>query len=82
MSHDIAAEQASFSESATALDEIIEKYRGGALTLEESLTLFEDGVKHLRVCQGKLGEARGRVDELVKTLQQDGESMTRPFGEN
>lgn len=74
-------EQPTFTESANALDEIIERYRGGSLSLEEALTLFEDGVKHLKVCQGKLGEARGRVEELVKTLQVDGESVTRPFME-
>lgn len=68
-----------FSQSATALDEIVERFRGESLPLEEALKLFEEGVKHIKVCQGKLTEARGRVDELVKTLQEDGESVTRPF---
>lgn len=69
----------SFSESAEALDAIVERFRTEALDLEEALSLFEQGVKHVKVCQGKLTEARGRVDELVKTLQEDGESVTRPF---
>ncbi len=68
-----------FSESSDALDEIVERFRGESLSLEEALTLFEDGVKHIKVCQTKLTEARGRVDELIKTLQADGESVTKPF---
>jgi exodeoxyribonuclease VII small subunit len=68
-----------FSESSEALDEIIERFKEGSLPLEEALGLFEEGVGHLKVCQSKLSEARGKVEELVKTLQADGESVTRPF---
>lgn len=71
----------SFSESSEKLDEIIEQFRSGDLQLEEALTLFEQGVGHLKICQSKLGEAKGSVEELVKTLQEHGESVTRPFGE-
>lgn len=69
----------SFSEASEALDEIVDRFRSDSLSLEEALTLFEEGVGHIKVCQSKLTEARGRVDELVKTLQADGESVTRPF---
>jgi exodeoxyribonuclease VII small subunit len=75
------AQKPDFTESVSALEEILEKFRSGDLSLEESLALFESGVSHLKVCQEKLSTARGRVDELIKTLQQDGESVTRPFEE-
>lgn len=68
-----------FTESSEALDEIVERFRGETLSLEEALTLFEQGVGHIKVCQAKLTEAKGRVEELVKTLQADGESITKPF---
>lgn len=68
-----------FSESSQALEEIVERFRSESLPLEEALNLFEDGVGHIKVCQSKLTEARGKVEELVKTLQEDGESVTRPF---
>lgn len=68
-----------FSESSDALDTIVERFRSESLSLEEALALFEEGVQHIKVCQTKLTQARGRVDELVKTLQEDGESVTRPF---
>ena len=76
---DKATEQESFTASCTALDEIIDRFRGGSLDLEESLALFETGVRHLKVCQTKLTAARGKVEELVKTLQADGETVTRPL---
>ena len=70
-----------FSEASAELDKIIDTFRNGDLTLEEALSLFEKGVGHLKICQGKLGEAKGSVDELVKTLAADGQSVTRPFEE-
>ncbi len=68
-----------FTTSADALEQIVDRFRSEALPLEEALGLFEEGVGHIRVCQEKLTSARGRVDELVKTLRADGESVTRPF---
>lgn len=73
------ASEANFSDASKALDEIISTFRTGDLPLEEALALFEKGVGHLKVCQSKLGEAKGSVEELVKTLQAHGESVTRPY---
>lgn len=70
-----------FSEAAQSLETIVERFRSETLPLEEALSLFEVGVQHIKVCQAKLTEAGGRVEELVKTLQADGESVTRPFSE-
>jgi exodeoxyribonuclease VII small subunit len=75
----MAKDTPTFSDSADTLDEIVERFRTESLSLEEALALFEEGVKHIKICQAKLTEARGKVEELVKTLQEDGESVTRPF---
>lgn len=75
----MAKQSPTFSESSDSLDTIVERFRSESLSLEEALTLFEEGVHHLKICQEKLTQARGRVEELVKTLQEDGESVTRPF---
>jgi exodeoxyribonuclease VII small subunit len=69
----------SFTESIQTLDTILDRFKSGSLTLEESLTLFEHGITHLKVCQSKLTQARGRVEELVQTMQEGGETVTRPF---
>ena len=68
-----------FTEASDALDTIVERFRTESLPLEEALSLFQEGVGHIKVCQTKLSDARGQVEELVKTLQEDGESVTRPF---
>jgi len=60
-----------FSESADALDEILEQFKSGNLKLEEALALFEDGVKHLKNCQSTLAQTKGKVEVLLKDLQSD-----------
>jgi len=71
----------SFSDSSKALEDIVERFRRETLPLETALALFEEGVGHVKTCQGKLSQTRGRVEALVKSLQADGEIVTRPFGE-
>lgn len=70
-----------FTDSFRTLDEILEQLKKGAPTFESSLELFEQGVQCIRVCQQKLNKAKGRVEELVQTLQPGGEAITRPFQE-
>ncbi|MGE0200285.1 MAG: exodeoxyribonuclease VII small subunit [Candidatus Melainabacteria bacterium] len=74
-----AKAEPTFTESSEALDAIIDQFKGGSLPLEEALTLFESGVGHLNNCQAKLNQAQGKVEELVKTLQLDGEIVTQLF---
>lgn len=76
------AQENAFSASAKALDDIIDRFKGGDLTLEDSLQLFEEGVGHLKICQGHLSVAKGKVEELVKTLQEEGEVITETFGDD
>lgn len=74
------AEQ-TFTHCFQSLEGILEQFKTGSLSLEESLGLFEQGVGHLKVCQEKLSKAKGRVDELVKSLEDGGAVMTKPFEE-
>ncbi|MBY0450055.1 MAG: exodeoxyribonuclease VII small subunit [Cyanobacteria bacterium] len=73
------SEKLSFSQASERLDSILEAFKSPQLPLENALTLFEEGVGHLKFCQKALTAARGQVDELVKTLGADGEIVTRPF---
>ncbi len=70
-----------FSEASEALDEILEKFKSGNLSLEESIALFESGVGHLKTCQSSLTESRGKVEVLIKSLQKDGAIATEPFSD-
>ena len=57
---------ASFEESLTALEAVVERLERGELSLEESVRLFEEGVKLSDACKKELEAAEGRVQLLVE----------------
>lgn len=57
--------QSSFEQSLKRLGEIVEKLESGELGLEDSLKLFEEGVKLARQAQQRLDGAEKRVEELM-----------------
>ena len=54
-----------FEEAMAKLEETVKKLEGGETTLDESMELFEEGVKLSRVCQQLLSEAQMKVTKLV-----------------
>ncbi|HJV89749.1 MAG TPA: exodeoxyribonuclease VII small subunit [Holophagaceae bacterium] len=57
-----------FDEGLERLETLVQKLEGGALSLEEALTTFEEGVKLTQSLQGQLGEAQRRVEVLKAGL--------------
>jgi exodeoxyribonuclease VII small subunit len=57
---------ASFEEQLTALETVVERLERGELTLEESVQLFEDGVRLSKACKKQLDAAEGRIQVLVE----------------
>lgn len=55
-----------FEKSLSALEKIVRQLEEGDLSLEESLKLFEDGVKLSRECQERLNQAERRIEVLLK----------------
>ena len=55
-----------FETSLNDLEKIVRKLEDGDLSLEESLKLFEDGVKLSRECQERLNGAERRIEVLLK----------------
>ena len=55
-----------FESSLSELETIVEQLENGDLPLEESLKLFEKGVKLSRVCRDRLSEAERRIEVLMK----------------
>lgn len=47
------------------LDAIARSMEGDELTLDASMELFEEAVRHLRSVEESLGNAQVRVDELI-----------------
>jgi exodeoxyribonuclease VII small subunit len=57
---------AKFEEHLTKLESVVEQLERGDLTLEDSVRLFEEGVKLSEACKAELEEAEGRVMVLVE----------------
>jgi exodeoxyribonuclease VII small subunit len=54
-----------FEEQLTALESVVEKLERGELSLEESVRLFEEGVKLSDACKKELEAAEGKIQILV-----------------
>jgi exodeoxyribonuclease VII small subunit len=64
--------QRTFEDAVRRLGEIVERLEGGELPLEESLTLFEEGVRLARTSQARLDAAEKRVEELLGIDERSG----------
>ncbi len=58
---------ATFEEQLTALERVVEQLERGELTLEDSVRLFEEGVRLSKACKGELDAAEGRIEVLVES---------------
>ena len=56
----------SFEAALQRLESIVQRLEKGELPLEESLVLYEEGVRLARLCHGKLEEAEGKIEQLMK----------------
>jgi exodeoxyribonuclease VII small subunit len=55
-----------FEASLNELEKIVHQLEEGDLSLEESLQLFEQGVKLSRECQQRLAQAERRIEVLLR----------------
>ena len=67
----------SFETSLTELEQIVTKLESGDLPLEQSLELFEKGIKLSRECRERLTKAERRIEILMKDA--DGEVGVEEF---
>ena len=68
----------SFEQSMERLTHIVEKLEEGELPLEQSLALFEEGVRLSRLAQERLDAAQQRIERLL-TVDPQGRARTAPF---
>ena len=66
----------SFEATLERLHHIVERLEGGELDLEESLRLFEEGVRLSRASQARLNSAEKRVEELL-AIDANGQPIVR-----
>ncbi len=55
-----------FEASLTSLEKIVRELERGDLPLEQSLELFEQGVRLSRECQERLNQAERRIEVLMR----------------
>ncbi len=67
----------SFEKALSDLENIVQKLEEGGLALNESLALFEKGVKLAKYLRGELGRAEKKIDILLK--DEKGEMKEEPF---
>lgn len=73
----MAEEGLGFEEALTRLEEIVHRLEGGDLSLDESLNLFEEGMRLSKLCSMRLNEARTRIEILIK--DEEGRPILKPF---
>lgn len=66
-----------FEQALGRLEEIVRALDGGAAPLDESLALFEEGVRLVKLCSEKLDSAEQKVKILVKG--EDGTAAEQDF---
>jgi len=67
----------SFEEGLSRLEELIEKLESGDLDLDQSLAVFEEGVKLSRELNRKLDEAEKKLELLLK--DEEGGRLVQDF---
>jgi exodeoxyribonuclease VII small subunit len=60
------SEAPAFEAALKQLEEIVQRLEKGELALEESLKLYEEGIRLSRICHSKLEEAEGKIEILLK----------------
>ena len=66
-----------FEDALNKLEKIVSQLEEGDVSLEESLKLFEEGIRLSRLCNQKLEEAEKRVEILLKS--EEGTLKAQPF---
>ena len=68
-----------FEDAMKKLEGIVERMEKGDIPLDESLKLFEEGVKLTRFCSQELQKAEKKVELLTKNIE--GKLVAVPFEE-
>lgn len=70
-------ENMSFEQSLKRLEEIVAALEKGDVSLNDSMTMFEEGTALIKKCSGMLDEAEQKVVKLKKGP--DGQPLELPF---
>jgi exodeoxyribonuclease VII small subunit len=65
-----------FEEALTKLENNVRTLEIGELSLDESLKIFEEGMKLSKLCSAKLEDAEAKIEVL---LEKEGQLVTEEF---
>jgi exodeoxyribonuclease VII small subunit len=65
-----------FEEAMKKLEDVVEKLENDEVSLEESIRLFEEGMRLSRLCGEKLNRMEQQVEMLVR---ENGDWVKKPF---
>ncbi|MBS4169200.1 exodeoxyribonuclease VII small subunit [Parachlamydia sp. AcF125] len=64
-------QEKNFEAAFARLEEILEKMNSGAVSLDESLLLYEEADRLITSCAKRLNDAERRIEILIKNRQGD-----------
>jgi exodeoxyribonuclease VII small subunit len=67
----ISKDDLNLEEALEDLEQIVARLEDGKLSLEESLVLFERGIRLVRLCSARLESAEQRIESLTGELPGD-----------
>jgi exodeoxyribonuclease VII small subunit len=73
-------EPPSFEAALQRLEQIVRQLEQGELSLDASISLYEEGQRLRGLCEAQLTQARARI-ELIQQGSSGEAVATRPFGE-
>lgn len=73
-------EERTYEQAINRLEEVVARLENGELPLEESLNLFEEGMKLISECNQKLDSAEGNLQELLSIAK--GVAQAKKIGKN
>ncbi|OGO06185.1 MAG: exodeoxyribonuclease VII small subunit [Chloroflexi bacterium RBG_13_56_8] len=68
-------ESLSFEDSYAKLEEIIQRLEGGELSLDDSMSLYEEGMRLAQQCGRQLDDAELKVYELLSAAANELEAL-------
>jgi len=69
-----------FEEALARLEEIVRSLEGGEKSLDDSMKLYEEGVRLIRVCSSELEGAEAKIKILKETLSGEVAESDMPAG--
>lgn len=69
-----------FEKQLARLEEIVRSLEQGDISLEKSLSLFEEGVQLARRCSKRLDHVEGKLEQLLEV--KNGHAITVPLSED